>query len=215
MFWQACSGTILNNRAVLAAAHCITDERLHLWRVRVGTSYPNAGGAVHEIQRHIVHPLYTSKTMEHNIAIIHVVVPFTFSNLISPASIAGPNYSVADNQGVIAIGWGWGYSCTPSLWYSDSKRFPEIMREVPLLTTPQETCRDSYAPLGIAITDNMLCAGWPVDNRGHCAEDSGAPLLHNRVVIGVFAFRFGISDPEHPSNLTRVSNYTSWITSNA
>ncbi|CAH0695450.1 unnamed protein product [Spodoptera exigua] len=215
MFWQTCAGTILNNRAVLTVAHCITGDRIDLWRVRVGSSFGNSGGYVHEILRHIVHPSFSSKAMNHNIAILHVVVPFTFSNIVSSASIAGPNYNVADNQGVIGVGWGWGSGCTASMGYSENRRFPEVMREVVFVTISQDTCRNSYASRGITITDNMLCAGWDSSNRGHCSEDAGTPLLHNGVLIGVFAFRSGISNPEFQSVHTRVSSYTSWITSNA
>ncbi|XP_050554893.1 trypsin CFT-1-like [Spodoptera frugiperda] len=230
-YWQTCTGAIINDRAVLTIAHCTSNERLHAWRIRVGTNNGNYAGVVHVISRHIAHPLFSSKTLEHNIAVLHVATPFTFNNKVGPVmAIAGPNYNVPDNENVLAVGWGWGDGCNLSLDTSNSyddrlqssannRRFGEVMREVPLLAISQETCRNTYAPFGITVTDNMICAGWPagtdLNSRGHCAEDFGAPLLHNQVIIGVFAFRQGISEPEYQSVHTRVSNYTSWINDNA
>ncbi|XP_022821644.1 trypsin, alkaline B-like [Spodoptera litura] len=215
-FWQACGGVILNNRAILTAAHCLHGENVDLWRIRIATSFANTGGQVHLIQRHIAHPSYSSRTLEHNIAILHSVTTFTLNNAASPASIAGPNYHIADNQSVWAVGWGQIYWCTEPRSQTHERRVDsEVLRQVSQVIINQETCRNNYAARNIAITGNMLCSGWHTNGRGHCDKDSGSPLYHNGVVVGIFTFSVGIAQANFPSVHTRVSSYTSWITSNA
>ncbi|KAH9628343.1 hypothetical protein HF086_015873 [Spodoptera exigua] len=218
MFWQACGGVIINNRAILTAAHCLHGDNVSQWRIRIGTSFANAWGQVHLINRHIAHPLYSSRTLDHNIAILHSVTTFTFNNEARPGSIAGPNYHVADNQGVWAVGWGQIYQCSEPRSPSNTHERrvdSEVLRQVQQLVINQQTCRNNYAARNIAITENMLCAGWHTNGRGHCDTDSGNPLYHNGVVVGIFAFSVGIAQANFPSVHTRVSNYASWITANA
>ncbi|XP_022821643.1 trypsin, alkaline B-like [Spodoptera litura] len=218
MFWQACGGVIVNNRAILTAAHCLHGDNINLWRIRIGTSFANSFGEVHLIQRHIAHPSYSSRTLEHNIAILHSVTTFTFNNAASPASIAGRNYYIADNQSVWAVGWGQFYRCSEPRSQSnmhERRVNSEVLRQVLKVAINQETCRNNYAARNIAITDNMLCSGWYTNGRGHCDDDSGSPLYHNGVVVGIFTFSVGIAQANFPSVHTRVSSYTSWITSNA
>ncbi|XP_050554894.1 trypsin, alkaline B-like [Spodoptera frugiperda] len=218
MFWQACGGIILNNRAILTAAHCLDGDNVDLWRIRIGSSFANTYGQAHLIDRHIAHTSYSSRTLENNIAILHSVTTFTFNDRASPASIAGPNYHIADNQNVWAVGWGQIYGCSEprSMSTTHERRIgSEALRQVAQVIINQETCRSNYAARDIAITDNMLCSGWHTNGRGHCDKDSGSPLYHNGVVVGIFTFSVGIAQANFPSVHTRVSSYTSWITSNA
>ncbi|XP_022824572.1 trypsin, alkaline B-like [Spodoptera litura] len=219
-FWAACAGVILNNRAVLTAAHCVHGDNANQWRIFIASSYPNptvGHREVHLVNRIIVHPSYSSRTLDHNIAILHSDTTFIFSSRASPASIAGPNYNVADNQTVWAVGWGQPYVCAEprSLAAVNDRRVRDYIHEVQQVIINQNTCRNNYAAPSIAITDNMLCSGWHTNGHGHCDLDSGGPLYHNGVVVGIFTFSVGIAQANFPSVHTRVSRYTSWITSNA
>ncbi|KAF9413593.1 hypothetical protein HW555_008238 [Spodoptera exigua] len=115
MFWQACGGV---HHKQSRHSYCrplftvSSGDNVSQWRIRIGTSFANTWGQQHLINRHIAHPLYSSRTLDHNIAILHSVTTFTFNNEARPGSIAGPNYHVADNQGVWAVGWGQIYQCS-------------------------------------------------------------------------------------------------------
>ncbi|KAH9628341.1 hypothetical protein HF086_015871 [Spodoptera exigua] len=222
-FVQNCGGIILNNRSVLTAAHCIAGDSINQWRIFIGSPFSHPAlndRQIHPVNRFIIHPLYTSRTLDHNIAILHSAATFTFSNRASPASLAGPNYNVADNQSVWAVGWGgsFGFRCGEprSLTNMHERRpIPDFLNEVEQVIINQNICRNNYAARNIAITDNMLCSGWHTNGNGHCDEDSGGPLYHNGVVVGVFTFSIGIAQANFPSVHTRVSRYTSWIQANA
>ncbi|KAM3967798.1 trypsin CFT-1-like [Aphomia sociella] len=204
---QSCGGTIINNRAVLSAAHCFFGDGPGNWRVRVGSTNANSGGSVHNVNQIIIHPSYNTRTMDSDVAILRVASTFAFNNNVRAASIAGSNYNLGDNQVVWATGWG---SISPGGAAS------EQLRQVQIWTVNQATCRTRYSEVGQTITDNMLCSGWlDVGGRDQCQGDSGGPLYHNRVVVGVCSFGQSCALARYPGVNARVSRFTSWISSNA
>ncbi|XP_013175875.1 PREDICTED: trypsin CFT-1-like [Papilio xuthus] len=205
-FWQVCGGTILNNRAILSAAHCFYYTSAINWRIRVGSSYGNSGGDVHLTSQIIMHPEYNDFTYVNDIAILRASTNFAFNNDVQPGSIAGPNYNLIDNQVVWAIGWGATTFKGPR---------SEQLRHVQVWTVNQATCRQRYAERR-EVTGNMLCSGWlDVGGRDQCQGDSGGPLIHNNVVVGVCSWGYECARAEYPGVNTRVSSYTPWIQANA
>ncbi|XP_013197063.2 trypsin CFT-1 isoform X2 [Amyelois transitella] len=205
---QSCGGTILNQRSILSAAHCFGNDAPARWQARLGSTYASSGGIVFTTLQLINHPQYSTPVfLDNDIAILRVSGTITYNNNIRPGSIAGANYNVADNQVVWATGWG---------LTSQGGRPSEELREVQIWTVNQEICRTRYALSGVTLTDNMLCSGWlDVGGRDQCQQDSGGPLFHNGVVIGVCSFGNGCADSFYPGINARVSRYTSWIQANA
>ncbi|KAJ8736128.1 hypothetical protein PYW08_006784 [Mythimna loreyi] len=206
-FFQACGGSILTTRAILTAAHCPFGDAVSRWRFRVGSTYASSGGVVHTCGSIKIHPSYNSRTMDSDVAIMHTTSTMSFNNVVQAASVAGPNYSITDNQVVWAAGWG-----TTSSGGSAS----EQLRHVQIWTVNQDICRSRYASGGGTITENMLCSGvLDVGGRDQCQGDSGGPLYHNGVVVGVCSWGFGCARPQYPGVNVRVSRFASWIQSNA
>ncbi|PZC73447.1 hypothetical protein B5X24_HaOG200450 [Helicoverpa armigera] len=207
-YWQACVGAILNNRAILTAASCTDGYPNNRWRIRVGSTWANSGGIVHNLAANIIHPSYNYTNNDNDVAIIRSATTFTFNNNVRAASIAGPNYNLLDNQAVWVAGWGTTY---------DGGFASDQLRHVQLVTINQNTCRSNYAASSrrYAVTDNMLCSGWPAGGRGQCLGDEGSPLYHNGVVVGLYSFGIGCGQDLYPAVNTRVSRYTAWISSNA
>ncbi|KAJ8736118.1 hypothetical protein PYW08_006774 [Mythimna loreyi] len=203
---QSCGGTILNNRSVLTAAHCVAGDRTSQWRIRVGSTTASVGGVVHNVNSIIVHPQYNRSTKNNDIAIIRSSSAFSFNNNVRAGAIPGANYNLADNQVVWAAGWG----------TTSSGGMPvERLRHVELRTINQATCRSNYAARGVTITDNMLCSGWPTGGRDQCQGDSGGPLYHNNVVVGVCSFGIGCAQAQFPGVNARVSRFATWIQQNS
>ncbi|XP_026486403.2 trypsin CFT-1-like [Vanessa tameamea] len=199
---QECGGTIINNRSVLSAAHCFFREPSNLFQIRVGSTFANSGGSVYTVSNIINHPSFTLNN--NDVSVLRVSQAFTFGNTVQVGQIPGSNYALADNQAVWVIGWG-----KTSFDGSAS----EQLRHVQVWTVNQNTCRNIY---GSVITDNMLCAGYlNVGGRDSCTQDSGGPLLHNGIVVGIVSFGNGCGDGRFPGVYARVSGYTNWIQSNA
>ncbi|KPI95068.1 Trypsin CFT-1 [Papilio xuthus] len=206
-FRQNCGGTIINNRAVLTAAHCTENDPPARWRVRVGSTNANSGGVVHNTQQIIMHPNYNNRNYDNDIAILRMSSNFAFNNNVRAGSIAGSNYNLGDNQPVWAIGWG-------AITFRGQSS--EQLRHVQIWTVNQNVCRQRYATRQSAITDNMLCSGWlDVGGRDQCQGDSGGPLIHNNVIVGVCSWGHECALAFFPGVNARVSRYTSWIQSNA
>ncbi|CAH0695430.1 unnamed protein product [Spodoptera exigua] len=207
-FSQSCGGTILNNRSILTAAHCTAGDATSRWRIRVGSTWANSGGVVHNVAQNIIHPQYNQGVrLNNDIAILRSASSFSFNNNVRAASIAGANYFPADNQAVWAAGWG--------DTFSGSNAGSEQLRHVQVVVINQNTCRNQYANTVFSINDNMLCSGWPSGGRDQCQGDSGGPLYHNGIVVGVCSFGIGCADARYPGVNARVSRYSSWIASNA
>lgn len=74
--------------------------------MRVGSSWANSGGTVYYTSRIIVHAYYNSRNFDSDIALIQSSSTIVYNSVVKPATIAGSNYVLLDNQAVISVGWG-------------------------------------------------------------------------------------------------------------
>ncbi|XP_069361750.1 trypsin CFT-1-like isoform X1 [Maniola hyperantus] len=206
LYLQACGGSILNNRAVLSAAHCFVGDQPRHWRMRMGSTTASSGGVIHNTARIILHPSFNSRTTDNDVAILRTSNTISFNNNVRAASFAAANLNLPDGTAVWAIGWG---------AISSGGLPSERLRQVQIWTVNQAICRERYGARGRTITDNMLCSGWiDVGGRDQCQGDSGGPLLHNNVIVGVCSFGRGCAQPRYPGVNARVSRFSNWIRTN-
>ncbi|XP_047027303.1 trypsin, alkaline C-like [Helicoverpa zea] len=206
-YFQSCGGNILNNRSILTAAHCVGNRSPAMFRFRAGSIFANSGGVVYSVQQIINHPNYNQAAfLDYDFAIMRSASTIVFNNHVNPVRLAGANYNLADNQVVWAAGWG----LTEQGGFSS-----EQLRHVQVYTINQEICRNRYAGRYV-ITENMLCSGvLDVGGRDQCQQDSGGPLYHNGVLVGVCSFGTGCAQAQFPGVNARVSRASAWIVSNA
>ncbi|XP_075976064.1 trypsin, alkaline B-like [Anticarsia gemmatalis] len=206
IYWQqSCGSSILNNRAVLTAAHCTGSFAYERQRVRVGSSFAQSGGTVYGIRRVIIHPNYGSFMLDSDIAILHINGFITYSNVAQPGRFAGTNYPVAADDAVWAAGWG--------VYYHGSF-LSEQLRHTQLWILDHDVCKTRY--IGGAVTEGMVCALPREAGFGQCSADSGGPIFHNGVIVGVLSFGGGVCGSDFfPSVSIGVSRYISWIQENA
>ena len=76
------------------------------WRVVLGSSLSNSGGSVHAVKQLILHPQYSTTTLNNDVAIVRLNNAAVYSSRVHPATIAGTNYHLADGTSVTHIGWG-------------------------------------------------------------------------------------------------------------
>ncbi|PZC70340.1 hypothetical protein B5X24_HaOG200463 [Helicoverpa armigera] len=207
-YTQYCAGTILNRRSVLTAAHCTFGDPANKWRIRVGSSFANSGGVVHNVEQIIQHPMFNvAAHCDYDFAILRSATFITFNKNARPVAIAGDIYEIPDHQPVWAAGFGLTSEKGPA---------SEILRHVQVFTVNHDACKGPYKSVGITITENMLCSGvFNAGGRDQCTQDSGGPLFHNGVLVGVCSFGFGCARPQFPGVNARVSRASAWIRKNA
>ncbi|KAJ2941083.1 hypothetical protein O0L34_g10315 [Tuta absoluta] len=209
---QWCGGTIINNLAVLTAAHCFMYDPQYpqpfQWRSRVGSATANSGGYIFNTEQIILHQDFDSATFNMDFAIIRVVGTFNLNLAnVKAAVLATPDHSLPDDAAVWALGW--GHTCAE--WCSSS----EQLRRVQISSVNLYTCRFLYKELGRPITENMICAGLLNDGgRGACQGDSGGPLVYNGTVVGVISWSHECGHARYPGVSARVSVASNWIAAN-
>ncbi|XP_050353685.1 trypsin, alkaline C-like [Nymphalis io] len=183
------------------------------FRVRLGSSLPYTGGHLHRVESLLDHPGYAYPKAYHDIGILKLATPAILSDRVALAPIAGPNYWVPDNTTLTTAGWG-----TIQSFF----RPAEILQQVDIKMINHDFCRENYAKLQSVhgddipnVTSEMVCAGLLAGGKGVCYGDSGGPLLHQGVVIGITSWGQPCARAEFPGVFVNVPSYTSWIVDNA
>ncbi|KAJ2948330.1 hypothetical protein O0L34_g7570 [Tuta absoluta] len=206
VYTHNCGGTIINERAVLTAAHCVMDDNEPFqWLSRVGSSAKSSGGQVHNTEAIIIYPEFNRSNLDKDITVIRIVGTFSFGNSVQPGYIAPPNYPIRDNAPVWSVGW--GTIC------NEFCASAEYLKHVMVWIVNKDVCKQRYAERNMEVNENMLCSGrLDLGGRDACQGDSGGPLIHNNnVIIGVTSWGYSCAHPNYPGITARVPVFYNWI----
>jgi hypothetical protein len=190
-----CGGTLVAERYVVTAAHCIdnvTDAYGQI-QVLVGTQRLDRGGRRIGVTKLLIHPLYDGSTLDYDVAILRLSTPVTG---IPFASVAASETTVA---GTILRSSGWG-----SLYYEGPKPSSMMQIDVPFVPTVDGSCMNNED-----ITPRMICAG--ETGKDTCRGDSGGPLTINRgagytELVGIVSFGTGCGWEGYPGVYSNVAD---------
>ncbi|XP_022222986.2 trypsin-1 [Drosophila obscura] len=206
-----CGASLVNDQYAVTAAHCVNGFYHRLITVRLlehNRMNSNVKIVDRRVARVLIHPGYSTRTFDSDIALIRFSEPVRLGIDMHPVCLPMASESYA-GQTAVVTGWGALSEGGPI-----SDTLQEV--EVPILT--QQECRNSN--YGDKITDNMICAGL-VDQGGKdsCQGDSGGPMHvlgegQAYQLAGVVSWGEGCAKPNSPGVYTRVSNFNEWIESN-
>jgi hypothetical protein len=213
----ACAGSLINEKYVLSAGHCVTGKilrnigplvnvRLGDWDVNINENcgaFCQRYNAVDEITPY---PDYVDGNINHlhDIALIRLKRNAQITTAVRPICLPPPNSQISTGERMFAAGFGRTLEAAKSA----------IKQKIQLPIYDQSRCRTKFSPKRVDITNNHLCAGGEL-NRDTCDGDSGGPLMrfkNNWILEGITSFgdsRCGREDL--PGVYTRVSNYIDWI----
>jgi len=202
-----CGGTLLNDRYVLTAAHCVGTDDPSKIEITAGLHNKQLSEAgtrqVRKVERIFMHPGWDSKLLKDDIAILRLSQPVQFNRYVQPACLPGPDPPI--NSEVVIVGWG-----------AEQMQGPAYHQ---LKQAQVKVVGDCNKYWGQVDSDKQICVAHSASGFSACQGDSGGPILQKHknqwVVQGVASF---VSDCKTHGNLppnvyVRVSYYLDWIKS--
>ncbi|KAF2271136.1 trypsin-like protease-like protein 1 [Lojkania enalia] len=200
-----CGGSLLNSRTVITAAHCAVGQSPSSLRVRAGSLSRTSGGTLVGVSSIVVHPSFSSSTLDSDVAIFKLSTAIPTSGTIGYATLPPSGSDPAANSITTVAGWGTLSQGGSSL--------PTNLQKVDVPVISRSTCRSQYGTS--AITNNMFCAGYTSGGKDSCQGDSGGPIVDtSKVLIGLVSWGEGCAQPNRAGVYTRVATLLSFITAN-
>ncbi|CAH0402717.1 unnamed protein product [Chilo suppressalis] len=208
---QHCAGVIVTLRHLISTAHCFqydpSSERNYAlpkyWKVRVGSSFRTGGGSLYNLKTIIPHEGFNRSYYFNDIAVVVVDKPIRTSVNVKQSKIIQKGLEVKPFSGCVVAGWG-------------AKEFngaqPDQLHYTFVFVVNRNTCEERYRTKQAVIDKGMLCAGLiDVGGLDACVGDSGGPLIHKGVVIGLVSFGYSCGHTYYPGVYTNLAHYTDWI----
>jgi secreted trypsin-like serine protease len=215
-----CGGSLVAERWILTAAHCLvgpsgTPKSPRGTEVYIGDVDLNGNGKRYSSRRFILHPDYyqDDSNLQHNdIALIELDEPVSAEkvNIATPLEMATfQPPSTATILGWGAMAWEWENIASGQGIGSD---YPGTLQQALVDTVSIQQCATANT---LTIEDYMMCAAGNEPPADACIGDSGGPLVAQLngawYQFGITSFGIGCASAGRYGVYTRIAMYTDWL----
>ncbi|XP_043266812.1 venom serine protease 34-like [Venturia canescens] len=202
-----CGATIINDRQLLTAAHCVLNRDPSKIGILIGDHDLSKGSETNaskvlRVDTYDINPFYNNLTWENDIAIITVEKYIEFSQRVGPVCLPFQHSPDTFAGSPVEI-LGWGLT-------QPVDSVATVLQKAQVTVITNAACR-RYHP---RVTPAQMCT--QEDDKDSCQFDSGGPVLWQNpstrrlVEVGIIASGGPCANGEPVEN-TRVGAYIDWI----